>query len=311
MSPPIAALPRVRVATRGSALALAQARLVAAALTSSQLVGSVDVVVVRTRGDVAARRLPQDRGTSAPLVDTPGWFTAELEAAVGEGRADCAVHSAKDLPTTLGPGMSVVAHLPRGDCRDALVTADGRGLSELAPGATVATGSPRRMALIGALRRDLHWSGVRGNVDTRLRRLDEGRFDALVLAACGLERLGLGARISERFDPTVVVPAPAQGAIVVECRAGSEVAEVCALIDDAATTVAVTAERAVLRGVGGGCRQALGAWATVEGTTLTVVAALGIGDRVVRVTEVGSADEPEVLGGHVAEQLLAGAAVVP
>lgn len=292
-------LRRLRLATRGSALALAQARLAIDALRASGLVEEVEVVIVRTRGDSS--------GAPVHLLQGQGWFSAEVEAAVVEGRADCAVHSAKDLPTTLAPGLVVAAYLPRGDVRDALVTRDGSTLGALPRGATIGTGSPRREAMLAALRADLRCVPLRGNVDTRLRRLDDGAIDGLVLAAAGLDRLGLGERAAERFDPRVVVPAPAQGAIALECHADGPVAAVCRAIDDEATSAAVTAERAVLRGVGGGCRQALGAWARLAEDGLRLVAALGTTEGVVRVELEGPVREAASLGADAARRLQQGA----
>ncbi|MBV8444583.1 MAG: hydroxymethylbilane synthase [Candidatus Dormibacteraeota bacterium] len=252
----------LRLATRGSALALAQATLLADALRAVGV--QVDQVVIRTTGD----SLPE---VPAAAMEGQGWFTTEIERALAEDRADLAAHSAKDLPTQLGHGLEVAAYLPRGDARDGVV---GAPLRRLPGGARVGTSSVRREAMLRGLRPDLAIVAMRGNVDTRLRKLDSGEVDALVLACAGLDRLGLGERAAERLDPESFVPAPGQGAIAVEARSGSEAADLARRLDDAATRSAVTAERAVLAGVGGGCMLPLGVWARLEGDDLAVNAAL-------------------------------------
>jgi len=294
--------PSLRLATRGSALALAQTELAVAALSAVGVV-SIETVVIRTRGD-------RDAHTPVAEMDSQGWFTGELEAALQQGRADVAVHSAKDLPDQLGAGLAVCAHLPRADCRDALVTRDGRTLEELPEGSTVGTGSPRRASLLAALRPGLRAVPIRGNVDTRLRKLDEGEVDALLLACAGLDRLGLGVRATQRLDPEALVPAPAQGALALEVLAGSEAAALCAAVDDAATTASVAAERSVLRALGGGCRLPLGAWGRLEGGRLRLLAALVVDGAVHRVDVDGEPDDYERIGALAAARLrrLAGAA---
>jgi len=291
------ALPRaLRVATRGSALARAQTDLAVAALRRAAGVES-EVLVVRTSGD-RAEHVP------AAQMEGQGWFTAELENALLDGRADAAVHSAKDLPTLLADGLAVVAYLERADARDALVSRDGAALDALPPGATVGTSSPRREAFLRALRPDLRATPMRGNVDTRLRKLDEGQVDALLLAAAGLDRLGLGERITERLDPQRFVPAPAQGVIAIEARVGSTAAELCEPAADAPAAAAVRAEREVLRRLGAGCRLPLGAWARVEGDTLVLLGALAGEDGAVRTAEAsGPLGDPRGLGARVAADL--------
>jgi hydroxymethylbilane synthase len=285
----------LRLATRGSPLARAQAALVAAALEAG---GSPDarLVVVRTGGD---------RNQSTPIdeMEGQGWFTAEIERCILEGDADIAVHSAKDLPTSLAAGLAVVALLPRADPSDALVTRDGSPLHLLEDGATVGSSSARRSALLAAVRPGLRSVPIRGNVDTRLRKLDAGEVDGLLVASAGLERLGLSARISERLDPRQFVPAPGQGAIALEAVAGSAAAEVGAAAGDATTSLAVSCERAVLLALGGGCLLPLGVWARLEGDRLVVSAALG-SDGVVRRAELaGDPDDAAGLAGRVAAHL--------
>jgi hydroxymethylbilane synthase len=272
-----------RLATRGSALALAQASLAAAALEGAGA-RQTATAVIRTAGD----RQPH---VAAEAMTGQGWFTSELEAALLDGRADCAVHSAKDLPSELAPGLVVAAHLERGDPRDAVVLrlGEGSGLADLPAGARVGTSSPRRAAEVLAGRPDLRVVSMRGNVDTRLRKLDAGEVDALVVACAGLDRLGRGDRATVRLDPRSFVPAPAQAAIALEVVGGSEAEILVARVDHHATTTAVHAERGLLERLGGGCRLALGAWARLEMDMLVLCAAL--------------ADEP---GGAVRHTELAG-----
>jgi hydroxymethylbilane synthase len=293
---PSAATRALRIATRGSALALAQTDIAVALLRRDAHV-ETEVMVVHSSGDRAAT-------VPAAQMEGQGWFTAELEQAVLDGRADAAVHSAKDLPTELAGGLTVVAYLPRADARDALVTRDGAGLASLRSGATVGTSSPRREAFLHALRPDLRAMPMRGNVDTRLRKLDEGEVDALLLAAAGLDRLGRGDRIVDRLDPHRFVPAPAQGVIAVEARIDSTAAHACTPLDDATSRTAVRAEREVLRRLGAGCRLPLGAWARVEEGRLVLVGALAAADGSVRTVERGGdLADPRGLGAAVAAEL--------
>lgn len=289
----------LRLATRGSTLARAQADLAAAALGQAGLAHS-EVVVVRTTGD----RRPE---TPIAQLEGEGWFTAELERAVLDGRADVAVHSAKDLPSRLAGGLVIAALLERGDVRDAVVTRERTTLAELATGARVGTSSPRRAAFVTALRGDLTAVPIRGNVDTRLAKLDRGEVDALLVAAVGLDRLGLGHRIAERLDPARFVPAPAQGAIALETVAGAAAAQWCGLVNHEATFLSVMAERTVLAELGGGCRLPLGVWARVAGSELRITAALLV-DGAVRHTDATAAasiDGARTAGRQAAAQLQA------
>ena len=195
----------LRLATRGSRLALAQAALAADALRAVG-VPAVETVVVRTQGD-------REAATPVTRLEGEGWFSAALEMELVAGRADAAVHSAKDLPSRLGDGLAVAAFLERADCRDGLVTQDGSGLEALRPGATVGTSSARRAAFLRVLRPDLVAVPIRGNVDTRLRKLEAGEVAGLLIACAGLDRIGASERLSQRFDPRLFVPAPCQGAI--------------------------------------------------------------------------------------------------
>ena len=292
---PAAETSLLRLATRGSALARAQTALAIEALAGA---GSVDVetLVVRTEGD---------RKTTAPIdqLEGQGWFTAELEQCLLDGRAHVAVHSGKDLPSALAEGLSVAAYLPRADPRDGVVSLEGRTLAQLPDGATIGTSSARRAGLLAALYPSLRPVAIRGNVDTRIRKLEAGEYDALVLACAGLDRLGLGDRCTERLDAVTFVPSPAQGAIALEAVTGSAAARRCAAVADRATTTAVIAERAVLAGLGGGCLLPLGAWARIEEGRLHLVAAL-VDDGAVRRTEAtGSVEDPLALGAMVADRL--------
>lgn len=239
---------RLRLGTRGSALAVAQSGQVADSLRAL----GHDVVLerIRTGGDVEQGSLTR--------LGSLGVFAAELRTALLEGRCDFAVHSLKDLPTTSVHGLVIAAVPRRADARDALCARDGLTLAGLPTGATVGTGSPRRVAQLRALRPDLRFVDVRGNVGTRLARVADGDLDAVVLAAAGLERLGLTDHITEVLG---ILPAPGQGALALECRADNPalVAELAAL-EDPATREAVDAERAVLAGLGGGCAAPIAAW---------------------------------------------------
>ncbi len=292
---PAADISTLRLATRGSALALRQSALAADALREAGL-SEVEQLIIRTEGD---------RRTDAPIdqLEGQGWFTADLERSLLDGRADVAVHSAKDLPSALAPGLSVSAYLVRADARDGVVSATGRRLDELPPGATVGTSSARRAGLLAALYPGLKAVPIRGNVDTRLRKLDTGEVDALVLACAGIDRLELGDRLTQRLDPLAFVPSPAQGAIALETVTGSPPARACEPVDDRSTRLAVTAERAVLGALGGGCLLPLGAWARVEDGALVLVAALVVAGSIRRADAGGSLEDPEALGEAVAARL--------
>jgi hydroxymethylbilane synthase len=284
-----------RLATRGSRLALAQAALAAETLRAAG-VDALEMLVIRTQGD-------EQPGTPVERLEGEGWFSAALELAISEGRADAAVHSAKDLPSGLAAGLGLAAFLERADCRDALVTRDGRGLVELESGASIGTSSARRAAFLHLLHPELVVVPIRGNVDTRLRKLEDGEVDGLLLACAGLDRIGAAGRISERLDARIFVPAPCQGAIAIETRSGGEAAAACASVDHLQTRVAAAAERAVLATLGGGCLLPLGAWARLEEGRLVLTAALDTGGTLRRVELAGDAAAPEELGERVAARL--------
>jgi hydroxymethylbilane synthase len=284
------------IGSRGSQLALWQANWVRGELEA--MGHSCRIAIIKTTGD---------RITGVPLakVGTKGLFTKEIEEALLAGRIDLAVHSLKDLPTALPAGLCLAAIPPREDARDALV---GRRLADLAAGARVGTSSLRRVAQLRAARPDLVIESVRGNLDTRLRKLGEGQYDALVVAAAGLRRLGWQDRIAEILPEELMCPAVGQGALAVEAREGSEATEVCARLDDARTRAAVEAERAVLESLGGGCQVPIGAYGRLSDGQLHLlgVVASPDGRRVVRRETSGPASDAVRLGHELGGELLAG-----
>lgn len=285
------------VGTRGSALALAQTELVCAALRRAHPGLAVRVEPITTTGDVR---------TDVPLSQLGrGIFVSELEAALRERRIDVAVHSAKDMPSVLPGDMALPAFLPRADARDVVVSPHG-GLRELPRHARVGTSSPRRACLLRALRPDAQPLDVRGNVDTRLRKLQAGEYDALILAAAGLIRLGRAQEITEWLPPDTMVPSVGQGALAIETRADDR--DVIALLrglDHADTRVAVTAERAFLAELGAGCRAAVGAYAVLDGGELELRAVIGAPDgTIVRARRRHDARFAHDLGRTAARQLL-------
>ena len=283
------------IASRGSQLALWQAHWVQHKL--GDLGHETRIEIIKTTGD---------KITDVPLakVGTKGLFTKEIEEALLDGRADLAVHSLKDLPTELPAGLVLAAVPAREDPRDAIV---GRRLSELPRGAKVGTSSLRRAAQLRQLRPDLEIESIRGNLDTRLRKLDEGRYQAIVLAAAGLKRLGWSDRIAEVLPADVMCSAVGQGALAIETRATGAGHDACAALDHTDTRAAVTAERAVLAALGGGCQVPIGAYATVTGAHLQVTAVVASpdGSDLVRGQSEGPAGEAARLGGELGADLLA------
>lgn len=244
----------IRIGTRGSALALAQTGTVAARL--EQAGATVELVTIVTPGD----------RSSAPIAEIGvGVFTSALRDALADGTIDVAVHSYKDLPTMPDPRLSLAAVPPRADPRDALVARDSLTLGELPPGSRVGTGSPRRAAQLQALGLGLEVVPIRGNVDTRIRKVTDGELDAVVLARAGLARLGREDEITEVLEPIQMLPAPAQGALAVECRVDDVDTEhlLQSTVDDEATRLAVAAERAMLAALEAGCNAPVGALADV------------------------------------------------
>lgn len=286
------------IGTRGSQLALWQANWVEDRLVAAG--HDVEIRIIKTTGD---------KLENVPLTasGTKGLFIKEIEEALLDGSADLAVHSMKDLPTDQPAGLRIAAVPAREDARDVLISAAGKRLGELPPGARIGTSSLRRQSQLRALRRDLSLLPMRGNIDTRLRKLDRGDCDALVLAAAGVHRLGLRGRITEYFSASEICPAVGQGALAIECREGDgQTASAVQPLDDEASHLAVRAERAMLRHLGGGCQVPIAAYAVVNGGGLRlvgVVAALR-GNPVIRGEASGGGGDPEALGARVADDLL-------
>ena len=291
---------KVRIATRRSRLAIVQAEFVAARLREFAPDLAVELVRLTTKGD---------RDLSPSLVAAGGKssFVSALEDALLEGRADLAVHSMKDVAASVQACFTLHTFGPRADVRDALVaggSGTGGSLGELAHGARVGTSSIRRGALLSALRRDLRVVPVRGNVDTRLKRLDDDGYDALLLACAGLDRLGLSGRISQRIDPGVLVPAPGQGALAVQFLADrKDLAAMAGNAVDAGVEGCVAAERQLTRRLGADCAMPLGAYCAKAGDRLRLTATVADpeGTRVLRVELLG--DDPGALGDDAAERL--------
>jgi hydroxymethylbilane synthase len=286
------------IATRESRLALWQAEHVRG-LLRERFGLAVELLGMTTRGDRILDR-------SLAKVGGKGLFVKELENAMSEGRADLAVHSMKDVPADLPPGFVLAAITAREDPRDALVSSKYKSLGEMPKGATVGTSSLRRQAQIVERHPGLEVRLLRGNVDTRLAKLDRGEYDAIVLAAAGLTRLGLEARITVRLEAEAMLPAPGQGALGIECLAGrAEVVALIAPLADAASAACVRAERTVSRVLGGSCTLPLAAYAQMAGTRLRLRALVASSDgkRVIRSELEGDVAEPEALGNQVAQDL--------
>ncbi len=289
----------LRIGTRGSELALWQARHVAARLAARG--APVELVIVKTAGD---------RITDVPLSQVPGkaFFTKELEDALLARQIDLAVHSLKDVATALPDGLALGAVLEREDPRDALVARGAASLEALPAGARVGTSSLRRRALLARVRPDLELAELRGNVPTRLERLAEGGYDALLLAAAGLVRLGLAGEITERLPLERFLPAVAQGAMAIELRAADAATRAAiAPLDHAPTRAATAAERALLARLEGGCSVPVGAYAQLVGDELELAASVVAldGRRAAEARRRGPAGDPEGLGRALAEELLA------
>ncbi len=278
-----------------------QAEHVRARLSALYPQCAVEILGMTTRGDQILDR-------TLSKVGGKGLFVKELEVAMAEGRADLAVHSLKDVPMELPEGFELAAYLEREDPRDAFVSNDYASLDALPAGAVVGTSSLRRQALIAARYPDLVIQPLRGNVDTRLAKLDRGEYAAIILAAAGLKRLGLHQRIKALIDAQQNIPAPGQGAMAIEiCSAREELRSLLAPLNDIGTARAVTAERAVSRVFGGSCQIPLAAFATVDAEQmhLRAMVATPDGRRVATAYASGPASEPEALGHHIANDLKA------
>ncbi|HZD53004.1 MAG TPA: hydroxymethylbilane synthase [Woeseiaceae bacterium] len=291
---------RIRIATRKSELALWQARFVAARLRRLPGVSDVELVPLTTRGD---RHL--DR--SLLEIGGKGLFIKELEVAMQEHRADIAVHSMKDVPTDMPEGFVIAAVLERGNPFDTLVTSDGRTLDELHPGAVVGSSSLRRQAQLRQLRSDLVARPLRGNVNSRLEKLDNGEYGAIVLACAGLERLGLEHRIGEVFLPERMLPACAQGVIGIEClEASGELRDRLSLLEHVPTRRTTLAERALAHHLQATCEAPVASFAAIGHDTLTLDALVASpdGGELLRERASGAAADPEAIGRLAAARLL-------
>ena len=283
------------IGSRGSQLALWQARWIKSRL--EEMGQACRIEIIKTTGD---------KITDVPLakIGSKGLFTKEIEEALLRGDVDLAVHSMKDLPTELPEGLTIAAVPLREDPRDALA---GKALGDLAAGNKVGTSSLRRAAQLLALRPDLRVESLRGNLDTRLRKLAEGRYDAIMLAAAGLKRMGWGERIAEVLSVDSMCPAVGQGALAIETRSGGGDAErICRQLDHAETRLAVLAERALLGALGGGCQVPIGAYGRIEDGKLLLMAVVCSpdGKRLIRRNTSGALAEAEALGQRLGQELL-------
>ncbi|MBI4355857.1 MAG: hydroxymethylbilane synthase [Candidatus Omnitrophica bacterium] len=287
----------LRLGTRGSRLALAQTELVRQRLAA---VGcGCELVIIKAEAD---------QRPDAPLVaiSGEGIFVKELEAALTAGRIDAAVHSLKDLPTTLGRGLTLGAVLPREDPRDALVARDVKTFEALPQRARVATSSPRRRSQLLHRRPDVQFVEIRGNVDTRLRKLREEGLDALIVAYCGLKRLGLADQVTQVLPTELMLPEPGQGALAVEIRADDAATrKLVSPLNDSATQACIEAERSLLLALGGGCRVPIAALGTITDNKLSLEGGVwsADGQHLVRMKISGSVNQPKELGQHLASQL--------
>lgn len=291
---------QLRIGTRGSALALWQAEWVKAQLLAAHEELAVELLVIKTTGD---------KILDVPLakVGGKGLFVKEIEEALLDGKADLAVHSVKDMPAELPEGLHLAVMPPREDPRDALISRNGAGLEALPHGARVGTSSLRRAAQLLHLRPDLRIETLRGNVDTRLRKLESEGFDAIVLAAAGLKRMELSHVVSEYLEPERMLPAVGQGALGIETRTGDAFTnEMVASLAHPETMTIVRAERAFLKRLEGGCQVPIGAHATMEGETLILTGMVADleGVRLIRKELRGDAQQPEVVGERLAEVIL-------
>jgi hydroxymethylbilane synthase len=296
-------LKALRIGTRGSALALWQARSIARALRETTGV-EAEIVIIKTSGD-------KFQQTSFNQIGTKGVFIKELEDALLEGRIDLAVHSMKDVPTEMPEDLTIAAIGKREDVRDALLSSSGATLASLPQGARVGTSSLRRQSQLLYARRDLRLLELRGNVDTRIEKLKRGDYDAIVLAKAGLDRLGLSGNISQVLPHNVSLPAAGQGAIGIEARTGdAETLHVLTGLEDAESRSAVTAERSALAGLGGGCQVPIGAWGRVENGKLALDVVVLSPDGTQRMWEKdsGTPEEAEAIGKRVAQKLRDGGA---
>lgn len=291
---------KIRIATRKSALALWQARHVAEILEARPEVTATELLPMSTRGDEILDR-------SLQKIGGKGLFIKELEIAMQNGDADIAVHSMKDVPAALPDGFCLASTLQRANYRDALVTPSGSGLNDLPHGATIGSSSLRRQAQLKMLRPDVSVAPLRGNVNTRLAKLENGDYDAIVLAAAGLERLGLAHHIGQQFSSAEMLPAAAQGVLGIECREeNAALRTLLANLDDATSVQTTTAERSIARVLQASCQSPVAAFATVDDATLTLTALVAYpdGTQCIKEAASGEASDAALIGETLAARLL-------
>ena len=289
---------KLRIGSRGSKLALWQANHVAGLLRARG--HEVEIEIIKTTGDKIT-------DVALSKVGTKGMFTKEIEEALAEGRVDLAVHSSKDVPTELQPGFVLAAIMKREDPRDAFISIQYSRLEELPPGARVGTSSLRRQCQLKAMRNDLEIVSLRGNVDTRLKKLDAGEYAAIILASAGVRRLGLEDNVRYQIPPEVMCPAVGQGALAIEARSGDpDVVHAVEFLDHLPTRQAIECERALLGALGGGCQVPIGAYAQNVGSELRLRAMVGRpdGSKILREVQTGQSSDAARLGVQVAEKLL-------
>ncbi len=290
---------QIIIGTRGSELALYQAYKVKEALENAFPEIQVNIKIIHTKGDKIL-------DVALSKIGDKGLFTKEIETAVIAGEADIAVHSLKDLPTVLPEGLKLGAVLPRGEFRDALVCKDGRKLSELTTADVIATSSLRRKAGLLRVNKDFKIVDIRGNVNTRLKKMEEGYCDAMIMAAAGLQRLGLDRYISEILEPEVMIPATSQGAIAIESRIGdTEIDAVLNKINDVETWNSILVERGFLHSIEGGCQVPVGCYTKTNGDTITITGFVAAVDGSEYLTDevTGPIDEAEKIGEKLSEKL--------
>ncbi|HET7871486.1 MAG TPA: hydroxymethylbilane synthase [Terriglobales bacterium] len=286
----------LRIGSRGSQLALWQGNHVAALLREHG--HTVEIEIIKTTGDKIL-------DVALAKVGTKGMFTKEIEEALAARRVDLAVHSLKDVPTELQPEFELAAIMQREDPRDAFISVHYAALEELPQGAKVGTSSLRRQCQLKAVRPDLEIFPLRGNVDTRLRKLESGEYDAIILASAGVHRLGLDKHVRSRISPEVMCPAVGQGALAIETRAGDrETLAHLAFLNHPDTRTAIACERALLGSMGGGCQVPIGAYATKNGNGLLLRAMVGRPDGSEILREQAEGSDPERLGRETAQKLL-------
>lgn len=287
---------RLRIGSRGSQLALWQANHVAALLREQG--HTVEIEIIKTTGDKIT-------GVALAKVGTKGMFTKEIEEALADNRVDLAVHSLKDVPTELAPEFALTAIMRREDPRDAFISVKYSALDELPRRAKVGTSSLRRQCQLKAMRPDLEIFPLRGNVDTRLRKLESGEYDAIILATAGVHRLGLDKHVRSRIEPDIMCPAVGQGALAIETRRGdTQTGRLLEFLNDAETRQAIECERALLGALGGGCQVPIGAYAEKPEGRFHLRAMVGRPDGSEILREHASGDDAQKLGHQTAQSLL-------